>query len=235
MSEARLEESILRILRLKAKLGLFDDPYVTPPGVDRAVGTRGAPRRRRPDRRAHARPCSPTTGGLLPLSRRSPPPSCWWSAPTRRPRPAPRARRPRCSPRALDRAGLHGDRAVHRHGARPGEDRRGGGGRAGQGRGGRGDVQRHGDQLAAHAGRARSWRPGCRWSRSRSATRTTSPSCRRARRRVWPSYSWTDVELRAAARVIAGRAGPRGRLPVPVQRADDPTQVLYPVGHGLSY
>ncbi|MEV3906237.1 glycoside hydrolase family 3 protein [Streptomyces canus] len=49
------------------------------------------------------------------------------------------------------------------------------------------------------------------------------------------AYSWTDVELRAAARVIAGKAAPRGRLPVPVQRADDPAKVLYPVGHGLSY
>ncbi|MCZ7460179.1 glycoside hydrolase family 3 protein [Streptomyces sp. WMMC940] len=49
------------------------------------------------------------------------------------------------------------------------------------------------------------------------------------------TYSWTDVELRAAVRVIAGRAEPEGRLPVPVQRADDPTQVLYPVGHGLRY
>jgi beta-N-acetylhexosaminidase len=49
------------------------------------------------------------------------------------------------------------------------------------------------------------------------------------------AYSWTDVELRAAARVIAGRAEPEGRLPVPVQRADDPAQVLYPIGHGLSF
>ena len=49
------------------------------------------------------------------------------------------------------------------------------------------------------------------------------------------TYSWTDVELRAAARVIAGRARPEGRLPVPVQRADAPTQALYPVGYGLSY
>lgn len=52
---------------------------------------------------------------------------------------------------------------------------------------------------------------------------------------VVASYSWTDVELRAAARVIAGRAAPRGRLPVPVQKADDPTVVLYPIGYGLSY
>ncbi|WP_046509112.1 glycoside hydrolase family 3 protein [Streptomyces odonnellii] len=49
------------------------------------------------------------------------------------------------------------------------------------------------------------------------------------------AYSWTDVEVRAAARVIAGRVRPRGRLPVPVQHADDPALVLYPIGHGLSY
>ncbi|MEU4794320.1 glycoside hydrolase family 3 N-terminal domain-containing protein [Streptomyces sp. NPDC023327] len=49
------------------------------------------------------------------------------------------------------------------------------------------------------------------------------------------TYSWTDVELRAAARVIAGRAAPQGRLPVPVRRADDPARVLYPIGHGLTW
>ena len=52
---------------------------------------------------------------------------------------------------------------------------------------------------------------------------------------VLAAYSWTDVELRAAARVIAGKVAPRGRLPVPVQRADDPAQVLYPIGYGLTY
>ncbi|OON72531.1 glycoside hydrolase family 3 protein [Streptomyces tsukubensis] len=52
---------------------------------------------------------------------------------------------------------------------------------------------------------------------------------------VLAAYGWTDVEVRAAARVIAGRARPRGRLPVPVRRADDPARTLYPVGHGLSY
>ncbi len=49
------------------------------------------------------------------------------------------------------------------------------------------------------------------------------------------SYSWTDVEVRAAARVLAGRVAPRGKLPVPVQRADDPGAVLHPIGHGLTY
>jgi beta-N-acetylhexosaminidase len=49
------------------------------------------------------------------------------------------------------------------------------------------------------------------------------------------SYSWTDVELRAAARVIAGHREPAGRLPVPVLRAGTPATVLYPIGHGLTY
>ncbi len=49
------------------------------------------------------------------------------------------------------------------------------------------------------------------------------------------SYAWTDVELRAAARVIAGRRDPVGRLPVAIMRADAPRTVLYPIGHGLKY
>ena len=49
------------------------------------------------------------------------------------------------------------------------------------------------------------------------------------------TYGWTDVELRAAARVIAGTVRPQGKLPAPVQRGDDPARVLYPIGHGLTY
>lgn len=49
------------------------------------------------------------------------------------------------------------------------------------------------------------------------------------------TYGWTDVSLRAAARVIAGRSAATGRLPVAVPRADDPTKALYPIGYGLDY
>ncbi|MFJ6796580.1 glycoside hydrolase family 3 protein [Streptomyces sp. NPDC091268] len=42
------------------------------------------------------------------------------------------------------------------------------------------------------------------------------------------TYSWTDVELRAAARVLTGAVRPTGRLPVPVPGR-------YPQGHGLTY
>jgi beta-N-acetylhexosaminidase len=52
---------------------------------------------------------------------------------------------------------------------------------------------------------------------------------------VLAAYSWTDVELRAAVRVLTGHARPRGHLPVPVPRADDPSQELYGIGYGLTY
>ncbi|MFF1414838.1 glycoside hydrolase family 3 protein [Streptomyces sp. NPDC058289] len=42
------------------------------------------------------------------------------------------------------------------------------------------------------------------------------------------TYTWTDVELRAAARVVTGTVRPVGRLPVPVPGR-------YPLGHGLAY
>ncbi|WP_328970360.1 glycoside hydrolase family 3 protein [Streptomyces sp. NBC_00239] len=45
---------------------------------------------------------------------------------------------------------------------------------------------------------------------------------------VLATYAWTDVELRAAARVLAGRSSPAGRLPVPVSGQ-------FPLGHGLTY
>ncbi|MGW6782549.1 glycoside hydrolase family 3 protein [Streptomyces sp. NPDC054987] len=41
------------------------------------------------------------------------------------------------------------------------------------------------------------------------------------------TYSWGDAEMRAAARVLTAAARPRGRLPVPVPGR-------YPLGHGLS-
>ncbi|MFJ9342209.1 hypothetical protein ACIRP0_23345 [Streptomyces sp. NPDC101733] len=42
------------------------------------------------------------------------------------------------------------------------------------------------------------------------------------------TYTWTDVEMRAAARVLTGTVRPTGRLPVQVPGR-------YPLGHGLTY
>jgi beta-N-acetylhexosaminidase len=49
------------------------------------------------------------------------------------------------------------------------------------------------------------------------------------------AYGWTDVSMRAVARVVTGKAEPTGRLPVAVPRADDPATALYPIGYGLRY
>jgi beta-N-acetylhexosaminidase len=39
LTEARIDRSVFRILRMKAQLGLFDDPYTTAERVDATVGT----------------------------------------------------------------------------------------------------------------------------------------------------------------------------------------------------
>lgn len=47
-------------------------------------------------------------------------------------------------------------------------------------------------------------------------------------------YSYADVSLQAAARVVAGVVNPTGRLPVMVPTADGAGE-LFPFGHGLHY
>ncbi len=72
LTEARLDESLLRILRLKAGLGLLERPFVSDAGVDRTVGVPA-------HLRAADRIADRTTtllvndGRLLPLSRRAHP------------------------------------------------------------------------------------------------------------------------------------------------------------------
>lgn len=52
---------------------------------------------------------------------------------------------------------------------------------------------------------------------------------------VAATYGYRAVSLEAAAAVLVGDLSPRGRLPVTIPGADDPTQTLYPAGHGVSY
>ncbi len=48
------------------------------------------------------------------------------------------------------------------------------------------------------------------------------------------SYSYADVSLEAAVRVLYGELDPSGKLPVTIPSATDPATTLYPFGHGLS-
>ncbi|MFE9773047.1 glycoside hydrolase family 3 protein [Streptomyces sp. NPDC005931] len=231
LTESRLDESILRILRLKARLGLFRQPYVGQDGVDRAVGVRA-------HLTAADRIAERTTtllvneGGLLPLSRRRQPRLLVVGADPASPSGT-------TGPPTAVLAGALGElgftATAMSTGTAPSASAVA---RAVA-------AAREADAVVAGTYNVTAGSGQRRLVEALLATGT--PVVAVAVRNPYDvaqlpgvpaylaTYSWTDVELRAAARVIAGRVAPRGRLPVPVQRADDPAAVLYPVGHGLTY
>lgn len=231
LSVTRVEESILRILRLKEKLGLLRDPFVTSRGVDRTVGTRS--HLAAADRIAEGTTTVLTNpDGLLPLNRRKRPnllvvgadpasPSGTTGPPTT------------VLANAFTELGFTA--TALSTGTAP-------------------TAAKTDEAVAAAAGKdvvvVATYNVSATSTQRTLVERlvaTGVPVVALAIRNPYDvarlaavgasvaSYSWTDVELRAAARVIAGRARPEGRLPVPVQRADDPSRTLFPVGHGLSY
>ncbi|WP_393058228.1 glycoside hydrolase family 3 protein [Streptomyces sp. LN549] len=233
VSEARLDESILRILRLKTKLGLFDDPFVSHQGVDRTVGTRS--HLATADRIAeHTTTLLANDGALLPLSRRSHKNLLVVGADPASPSGT-------TGPPTTTLAGEFNELGYTATALSTGTT----------------PTRANIDAAVAAAQGKDAVIVGTYNVTATSSQRTLVselaatgvPVITVAIRNPYDiarlagtgyaaslaSYSWTDVELRAAARVIAGRAEPEGRLPVPVQRADDPSQVLYPVGYGLTY
>ncbi|MFI8227420.1 glycoside hydrolase family 3 protein [Streptomyces sp. NPDC085900] len=231
LTEARLDESILRILRLKARLRLFDDPYAREADVDRRVGTKA-------HLEAADRIAERTTtllvneGGLLPLSPRThqkvlvvgadpASPSGTTGPPTG------------VLAAALTELGF--TTTALSTGTAPSA--------ATVAKA----VTAAGDADAVVVATYNLTATSSQKTLAEQLVATGRPVVAVAIRNPYDvaqlpalkaylaSYSWTDVELRAAARVIAGKVAPRGRLPVPVQRADDPAQVLYPIGYGLSY
>ncbi|MGC9436557.1 glycoside hydrolase family 3 protein [Streptomyces sp. WG5] len=231
LTEARLDESILRVLRLKAKLGLFRDAYTSRRDVDRTVGTRG--HLEAADRIAErSTTLLVNEGRLLPLSRREhrrllvvgadpASPSGTTGPPTG------------VLAGALTELGFAA--TALSTGTAP--------------------SAAVIDRAVAAAGDADAVVVATYNVTARSSQRTLVARLLETGRPVvavavrnpydvahlpdvpahLAAYSWTDVEVRAAARVIAGRVRPRGKLPVPVVRADDPAAVLFPLGHGLSY
>lgn len=231
LTEERLDVSLLRILELKARRGLFKDPYVTHARVEQEVGTRAhlAAADRIADRTTTL---LVNEGGLLPLSPRAQrnvlvvgadpaSPSGTTGPPTT------------VLAEALTELGFTA--TALSTGTAP-------------------SAAKIDEAVAAAAGRdavvVGTYNVTATSSQRTLVARllaTGVPVVAVAVRNPYDvaqlpdvaaylaAYSWTDTELRAAARVIVGRTGPEGRLPVPVQRADDPAEVLYPIGHGLSY
>ncbi|MET9829246.1 glycoside hydrolase family 3 protein [Streptomyces sp. NPDC006385] len=231
LTEARLDESILRILRLKAKLRLFDEPYVSQGGVDRNVGT--ASHLRTADRVAdRTTTLLVNDGPLLPLSRRTHPKVLVVGADPASPSGT---TGPPTGVLAAALTELGFTATALSTGTAPSATTIA---RA---------VAAAREADAVVVGTYNVTAGSAQKALVEQLLATGRPVVAVAIRNPYDvaqlpavpaflaSYSWTDVELRAAARVIAGRVAPRGRLPVPVQRADDPTRVLYPVGHGLSY
>ncbi|WP_406508544.1 glycoside hydrolase family 3 protein [Streptomyces sp. NBC_00212] len=230
LPESRLDESILRILRLKDRRGLFTRPYVTARGVDRTVG-----------RRAHLAAADEiaerTTTllanphGLLPLSSRDrvlivgadpDSPSGTTGPPTA------------VLSSALNKLGFL--TTVLPTGTLPSPAQIEAAAAAASG------------QDAVIVGTYDAGAGGAQSRLVAALVATGVPVIHLALRNPYDiaylatgyaaslaTYCWTDVELRSAARVLAGRVRPTGRLPVAVPRADDPTQDLYPIGYGLSY
>jgi beta-N-acetylhexosaminidase len=229
LTEARLDESILRILRLKARLGLFEEPYVSHGGVTRTVGTPAHlaaadgiaertttllvnERRLLPlNRRTHRRLLVVGADPASPSGTTGPPTGVLAAALTELGFTAtalPTGTAPSAATVARAVAAAQDADAVIV-----------------------GTYNITAAQKTLVEQLVATGRPVVAVAIRNPydvAQLPTVPA-------YLAAYSWTDVELRAAARVIAGAAAPRGRLPVPVQRADDPAKVLYPVGYGLSY
>ncbi|RZQ61859.1 glycoside hydrolase family 3 protein [Amycolatopsis suaedae] len=49
------------------------------------------------------------------------------------------------------------------------------------------------------------------------------------------TYDWRAVTMTSLAKVLRGEIAPQGKLPVNVPVAGEPTKILYPFGHGLSW
>lgn len=231
LTEERLDESILRVLRLKAKLGLLRDPYVEDAAVDRVVGTRA--HLKEADRIAErTTTLLVNKEKLLPLSRRRTPkvlvvgadpasPSLSDGPPTA------------VLAGALTELGFTA--TALSTGTAP-------------------TAAKITEAVTAAGGTdavvVATYNVTATSSQKTLVERlvaTGVPVVALSVRNPYDvaqlpgvgacvaAYSWIDVEVRAAARVIAGRVEPRGKLPVAVQRADDPEQVLYPIGYGLTY
>ncbi|MFF5567185.1 glycoside hydrolase family 3 protein [Streptomyces sp. NPDC012623] len=231
LSERRIEESVLRILTLKDRLGLFRDPYPPGGGVDRTVGT--------PAHLAAAdRIAEATTTllvnerGLLPLSRRRERDLLVVGADAASPSGT---TGPPVTVLADALTELGFAVTALSTGTAPGPERIDAAVAGARGKDAvivaTYNVSATGSQRTLVSALAATGVPVV----TLAVRNPYDIALLSGVRASLAAYSWTDVEVRAAARVIAGRGRPRGRLPVPVQRADDPARVLFPIGHGLTY
>ncbi|MFJ9340824.1 glycoside hydrolase family 3 protein [Streptomyces sp. NPDC101733] len=216
LSRGRIEESVLRILELKARRGLLEDPYTAAPEVDSVVGSAGHLEA------ADEIAASTTTllanpRGLLPFDRASAPrllvtgtdpvsPTGTTGPPTTvlaRELTALGCRATALAPaQAVAAAAGHAAVLVCSYNVPEGES----------------------PQRTLVADLIATGVPVVLVAIRNPYDPARLPACAAE----LATYTWTDVEMRAAARVLTGERRPVGRLPVAVPGR-------YPLGHGLSY
>ncbi|MEV7562887.1 glycoside hydrolase family 3 N-terminal domain-containing protein [Streptomyces sp. NPDC089795] len=216
LTEARIEESVLRILELKARRGLFDEAYTTGREVDAVVGARehldaadtiaGATTTLLANPRGLV-PFDATAGPRLLVTGADPvSPTGTTGPPTAvlaRELTTLGCRATAVPPgRAVAAAAGHAAVLVCTHNVPEGES----------------------PQRTLVADLIATGVPVVTLAVRNPYDPARLPTCAAE----LATYSWTDVEMRAAARVLTGVLRPVGRLPVPVPGR-------YPLGHGTAH
>ncbi|WP_435850223.1 glycoside hydrolase family 3 protein [Streptomyces uncialis] len=231
LTEARLDESVLRVLRLKERRGVLRRPYVSAQGVTRTVGT---PAHRAAADRIAGRTTTLLVDGerLLPLSRRTHREVLVVGADPASPSGT-------TGPPTTVLAGAFTELGYSATavptGTAPSPERIAAAVAAARGK----DVVVVGTYNVTAGSAQRALVEAL----AATGVPVVVVALRNPYDVAWlpwadavvAAYAWTDVELRAAVRVLTGHERPKGRLPVPVPHADDPSRVLLPLGHGLSY
>ncbi|QQQ73692.1 glycoside hydrolase family 3 C-terminal domain-containing protein [Saccharothrix sp. 6-C] len=223
LTERRIDQSVRRILRMKAKRGLFDDRFVDPAKLPEIVGTT-------PNKQAAQRITDRTTtlvrNEVLPL--RTPPASVFTTGWGTTADPVPQRLATAVSRRAATADALA-------TGANP--------------------NQATIDRAVAGANAAdltivatnRAWTDVGQQNLVKALLATGKPVVVIAVRDPYDiayfpeartylaTYSYTEVSMESAVRVLYGEHAPVGKLPVTIPVAGDPSTALHPFGHGLTW
>jgi beta-N-acetylhexosaminidase len=223
ISEARIDESVDRILRMKARLGLFEDPFVDEAEIPEVVGT---PRNLRVADRVTDKTVTlvENDAGVLPLEPGSGMNALvtGWGVTT-----------------TETLAGYIGERGltteVYETGLEPSADQ------IAQA------VARSEDKDIIVVTTNKAWAAIPQQDLVNALIDTGKPVVVLAVRDPYDiayftdaetyiaTYSYAKVSLAATTRVLFGEVDPSGLLPVDIPVAGDPGTILYPFGHGLSY
>lgn len=232
--EKRIDESVYRILELKAERGLFENPYVQEKAVGETVGA--------PEHRAAAGETADdaTTlvkneAGTLPLARDAGQEALVTGAGGISGSQADSQDESTLGSLAAAIESFGASASVYESGASPGAEER------------EEAVERarRSDLVVVTTNKA--WDSESQQRLVEELRQTGTPVVVAAVRDPYDiahfpqaetylaTYGYRPVSMQSLARVMFGEIEPEGRLPVSIPSADNPDETLYPYGHGLGY